>query len=122
MFTRSLAILLAPLLPMSALIFPMGTLHRVDDLVAGTIVTILSAFALGNDRARVGGAVVAGWVALAALVFPSSLLEEVLALSWGTLMFAWLAGPFSAPPRVTREPAAAPAETATAGGQLPLAA
>ena len=122
MFTRSLAILLAPLLPMAALIFPMGTLHRVDDLVAGTLVTVLSAFALGNDRARIGAAVVAGWVALAALIFPSSLLEEVVALSWGTLMFAWLAGPLSAPPRVTREPAAAPARAAADDGHLPLAA
>ena len=108
MLTRSLAILLAPWLPLAALILPMGTAHRTDDLVAGTIATILSALALASDRARIGAAVVGGWVALTAFIFPSTLLEAMVALSWGTLMLAWLAGPFSAAPAVSRELRLAP--------------
>jgi hypothetical protein len=122
MFTRSLAILLAPLLPMAALILPMGAPHRIDDLVAGVVATILSGFALGSDRARIGAAVVGGWVALAALVFPGTLIEEVVALSWGALMLSWMAGPFSAAPRATRQAAAAPEKTVDDRGRLPMAA
>ena len=108
MLTRSLAILLAPWLPLAALILPMGAAHRIDDLVAGTIATILSALALASDRARIGAAVVGGWVALTAFIFPSTLLEAMVALSWGTLMLAWLAGPFSTAPQVSRELGLAP--------------
>jgi hypothetical protein len=122
MFTRSLAIMLAPLLPMAALIFPMGALHRIDDLVAGVVATLLSAFALGSDRARIAAAVVGGWVAVAALAFPGTLLEEAVALSWGMLMMSWLAGPFSAPPRVFRESRRAPEKAVADSGHLPLAA
>jgi hypothetical protein len=122
MFTRSLAILLAPWLPLAALIFPMGTTHRINDLVAGTLATILSAVALGSDRARIGAAVIGAWVALAALVLPSTLLEVEIGLSWGTLMLAWMAGPFSAAPKVFKEPAVAPAQAAADPGHQPLAA
>jgi len=122
MLTRSLAILLAPWLPLAALIFPMGTAHRLNDLIAGTLATILSAVALGSDRARIGAAVVAGWVALAALVLPSTLLEAEVALSWGALMLAWMAGPFSAAPKVIREPALAPPRAVADAGPQRLAA
>jgi hypothetical protein len=120
MLARSLAILLAPCLPVAALIFPLGTLHRVSALVSGTIAVALSALALSNEKARVGGAIVGAWVALTALVFPSTLLEEVIALSWGVLMFSWLAGPFSSRPEVIRLGAPAPAKSDDR--QLPLAA
>ncbi len=121
MLTRSLAILLAPWLPLGALMLPLSTAHRIDGLVAGTLGTVLSAFALSNDRARLGGAAVGAWVALTALVFPSTLVESMLALSWGVLMFAWLAGPFSARPQTIRW--AAPARAPESGdGHLPLAA
>jgi hypothetical protein len=122
MLTRSLAILLAPWLPLAALILPMGTAHRVNDLVAGTVATILSAVALGNDRARIGAAVIGGWVALAALVFPSTLLEAEVALSWGVLMLAGMAGPFSTAPKVFREPAAAPRQPVADAGHQRMAA
>jgi hypothetical protein len=122
MLTRSLAILLAPWLPLAALMLPMGAAHRIDDLVAGTLATLLSAFSLSNDRARIGAAVVGGWVALTAFIFPATLLEEVVALSWGTLMVAWLAGPHAEAPRVIRQPAAAPPKERTTGGRMPLAA
>jgi hypothetical protein len=122
MFTRSLAILLAPWLPLAALIFPMGTAHRINDLVAGTLATVLSGVALGSDRARIAAAVIGGWVALTAFIFPSTLLEEVVALSWGTLMVSWLAGPFSAAPKVFKEAAAAPEQAVADTGHQPLAA
>lgn len=122
MFTRSLAILLGPWLPLAALIFPMGTAHRVNDLVAGTLATILSAVALGSDRARIGAAVIGGWVALAALVFPSTLLEAEVALSWGGLMLSWMAGPFSAAPEVIRKPGLAPRQPVADAGHQRLAA
>ena len=109
MLSRFLAILIAPCLPLAALIFPMSTAHHVSALGAGTLATVLAAFAFSNDRARFGAAAVAAWVALTALLFPSTLLEEAIALSWGVTMFACLAGPLSARPVVTRTAAATPA-------------
>ncbi len=122
MLTRFLAILIAPWLPLFALIFPMSTPHRVSALVAGTLATVLAAFAFSDDRARFAAAGVAAWVALTALIFPSSLLEEAIALSWGVPMFAWLAGPLSAPPVVTRTAAPARAPQARDDGRVPMAA
>lgn len=122
MFTRCLGILLAPCLPVAALVFPMGTAHRVSALVCGTLATALSAFALSQDRARLGAAIVGGWVALSALIFPSTLLEETIALSWGVLMFSWLVGPFSAPPAVLRVSTRAPEPARSGDGHLPMAA
>jgi hypothetical protein len=122
MLTRSLAILLAPWLPLGALIFPLSPAHRISALVAGVLVTVLSAFAFSSERARVGAAVVSGLVALTALVFTSTMLEETMALSWGAVMFALLTGPLSAPPVVTRTAAAAPAPRASQHEQLPMAA
>lgn len=122
MLTRCLGILLAPCLPIAALIFPMGTMHRVSALVSGILATVLSAFALSDDRARIGAAVVGGWVALSALIFPSGLLEETIALSWGCLMLSWLAGPFSAAPAVIRVAAPLPEPAKTGHEHLPIAA
>jgi hypothetical protein len=122
MLNRFLAILLAPWLPLAAFIFPLSTPHRVAALVGGTLVTVLAAFALSSDRARFGAAAVAACVALTALVFPSSLLEETISLSWGVSMLAWLMGPLSAPPAVTRTAAAAPAPLSHDGEHLPMAA
>ncbi len=121
MLNRFLAILIAPWLPLAAFIFPMSTPHHVSALVAGTLATVLAAFAFSDDRARFAAAGVAGWVALTALIFPSSLLEEAIALSWGVSMFAWLAGPLSAQPLVIRTPAA-PAPRARGDEHLPMAA
>lgn len=122
MLTRLLAILLAPWLPLAALIFPFSTAHRVSALLAGTVGMVLAAFAFSSDRARFGAAVVAAWVALTAFIFPSTLLEEVITLSWGVLMFAWLAGPLSAPPVATRTAGAIPAPRARDDAHLPMAA
>jgi hypothetical protein len=119
MLTRSLAILLAPWLPIAAVLLPFE--HRIGALAAGVAVTVLSGFAFSSDRARVAGAVVAGLVALTALVSPTTLAEEAITLSWGTLMFAWLVGPLSAPPLVTRA-APAPVATSTDERHVPLAA
>jgi hypothetical protein len=46
-------------------------------------------------------AVVGAWVALSPFIFDSTLVEEVLTVSWGVLTFVHLIGPFSDAPRVT---------------------
>lgn len=122
MLSRSLAILLGSWLPVVALIFPLGTAHRVSALVSGIVGTALSAFALASDRARLGAAVVGAWVALTAFIFPSTLLEEVIALSWGISMVACLAGPFSTAPAVDRVASRATGSDDAPDRHLPLAA
>jgi hypothetical protein len=67
-------------------------------------------------------ALIGVWVALTAFIFQSTLLEEVVAVSWGVSMFTLMVGPFSDPFRVTRTaslaltvaPAASPARAAAA--------
>jgi hypothetical protein len=120
MLTRFLAILIAPCLPVAALIVPLSPAHHVSALVAGTLATVLAAFAFSSDRARFGAAAIAAWVALTALLFPSTLLEAVIVLGWGVPMLVCLAGPFSAPPVVTRTVAEAP--PARDEEHLPMAA
>jgi len=124
MFSRSLAILIAPMLPTAALILSLGPAHTANALVAGTLAVILSAFALIDRRVGFGVGVIAGWVALSAFIFPSTLIESVVATSWGVAMFTCMAGPFSEPPRVERIaglPVTPPVSAPTEGG-LPLAA
>ena len=124
MLSRTLAILLAPCLPTAALVLNLGPAHTTTALIAGCLVTVLAAFALVNRRASLAASVIAGWVALFGLVFPSTLLESVLSLSWGVTMFALLAGPFSEPPRVERAASLPTTPRASAGTDpaLPLAA
>lgn len=124
MFSRALAILIAPCLPTAALILSLGPAHTANDLIAGSVAVILSAFALVSRRASVAVAVVGGWVALTGFIFPSTLLEKVVAVSWGVTMFTCVAGPFSESPHVDRIaalPAMPPASVPTEG-RLPLAA
>ena len=52
-------------------------------------------------RARIGMAIVGAWVALSVFIFRSTLIEQVLAVSWGVATFVHLIGPFSDSPRVT---------------------
>ena len=110
MLSRSIAILLASWLPAAALILPMGTPHTIDDLIAGAIAVLLSALAMSYDRARLAAALVGVWVAMTAFVFTSTLLEEVVAVCWGTMMFTSLMGPLSRPPQSTRSVALNPAQ------------
>lgn len=105
MLSRALAILIAPSLPTAALILSLGPAHTANDLIAGSVAAALSAFAFINRRAGVAVGVVAAWVALAGFIFPSTLIEEVVAVCWGTAMVASVAGPFSEAPRVSRVPA-----------------
>jgi hypothetical protein len=102
MLSRSLAILVAPWLPAAALILPLGPAHAANALVAGMLALVLSAFSLTYDRARVSVALIGVWVALTAFIFQSTLLEEVVAVSWGVSMFTLMVGPFSDPFQVTR--------------------
>jgi hypothetical protein len=109
MLSRSLAILLAPLLPAAALIFPLGPAHVISALVAGILAMVLSAFSFVDDRARLGTVLLGAWVALSPFVFDSTLLEEVLTVSWGVTMFVCAIGPFSDTPRSSWTAAPQPA-------------
>ena len=126
MLSRCFAILVAPLLAFAPLVLPIGPTHATNAVIAGTLALLLSALSLTFDRARVATAIVGGWVALTAFIFQSTLLEEVVTVSWGVSMFVLMAGPFSNPPRVSFAAAAAadepvPAPVST-DGDLPLAA
>jgi len=101
MLSRSISILIGAWLPMLAAVLPIGPLHLWNALICGTIATLLSFAALSDDRARIGMAIVGAWVALSAFIFRSTLIEQVLAVSWGVATFVHLIGPFSDAPRVT---------------------
>jgi hypothetical protein len=126
MLSRCLAILIAPLLAFAPLVLPIGPAHTTDAVIAGTLATLLSMLSLTYDRARVGTAILGGWVALTAFIFPSTLLEEVVTVSWGVSMFVLMVGPFSQAPRVSfalATPDIAPVPAPADGdGHLPLAA
>ena len=107
MLSRSIAILIGPWLPMLAVVLPIGPVHTANAIVAGTIGTLLSLAALADNRARYAAAVVGAWVALSPFIFDSTLIEEVLTVSWGTTMFVGLIGPFSQTPQVELVPAPA---------------
>ena len=101
MFARSLAILLSPWLPCAALILPFGRAHTVNALVAGTLAVALSAFSLSSRRIGSLVSAIGVWVALTAFIFPSTLLEEVVVVSWGVVMFICMFAPFREPVRAT---------------------
>lgn len=100
MLSRSVSIVISAWLVMAAGILPLSTVHMVNALVAGTIATLLSFAALSDNRARIGAALVGGWVALSPFIFDSTMLEKVLTVSWGVTTFVHMIGPFADPPRV----------------------
>jgi hypothetical protein len=108
MLSRSVAILIGAWLPMLGVVLPLGPVHTANALIAGIAATLLSLAALSDDRARIATAVVGAWVALAPFIFDSTLIEEVLCVSWGVTMFVCMIGPFSQAPRV--EAVGAPAK------------
>jgi hypothetical protein len=64
------------------------------------------------------------WVALTGFIFPSTLLEEVVVVSWGAVTFICMFAPYrepASPARVAAVPVSPGAPAATDGG-LPLAA
>jgi len=101
MFSRSISILIGAWLPMLAAVLPIGPVHLANALICGTIAILLSFAALSDNRARVAMAIVGAWVALSPFIFDSTLIEQVLAVSWGVVTFVHLIGPFSDSPRVT---------------------
>jgi predicted membrane-bound mannosyltransferase len=86
-------------LPVLAVVLPIGPVHTANAIIAGIVATLLSFAALSDDRARIGAAVVGGWVALSPFIFESTLLEKVLTVSWGVTTFVCMIGPFSQAPR-----------------------
>jgi hypothetical protein len=108
MFTRSLAILISPWLPCAALILPFGRAHTINALVAGTLAVVLSAFSLSSRRIGSLVSAIGVWVALTGYIFPSTLLEEVVVVSWGVVMFICMFAPFKEPESAIKD-AAVPA-------------
>ncbi len=97
MFARSLAILVSPWLPCAALILPFGRAHTINALLAGALAVALSAFSLTSERVGSLVSAIGMWVALTAFIFPSTLLEEVVVVSWGVVMFICMFAPFREP-------------------------
>ncbi len=97
MFARSLAILISPWLPCAALILPFGRAHTVNAFLAGTLAVVLSAFSLTSERVGSLVSAIGIWVALTAFIFPSTLLEEVVVVSWGVVVFICMFAPFREP-------------------------
>lgn len=122
MLSRSIAILFASFLPVAALILPLGPAHTVNAVIAGTLATLLAGLSMAYDRARIGAAAIGGWVALTAFIFPSTLIEEVLVVCWGTMMFAALVGPLSESPRRFKTAALQPSMEPAVERSLPMAA
>jgi hypothetical protein len=85
---------------MLALVLPIGPVHEMNALIAGSLATLLSLAAFVNNRARYGASVIGAWVALSPFIFDSTLIEKVLTVCWGTAMFVCLMGPFSQAPQV----------------------
>jgi len=101
MISRSISILIGAWLPMLAAVLPIGPVHLTNALICGALAILLSFAALSDNRARVGMAVIGGWVALSPFIFDSTMVEQVLTVSWGVATFVHLIGPFSDAPRVT---------------------
>jgi hypothetical protein len=102
MFSRCVAILIGTWLPMLAVILPLGPIHTANAIIAGVLATALSLASLSDNRFRVATAVVGAWVALTPFVFSSTLLEKVLTVTWGTIIFVCMIGPFSDKPVTMR--------------------
>ncbi len=117
MFSRSLAILVSPWLPCAALILPFGRAHTVNALVAGTLAVALSAFSLSSRRIGSLVSAIGVWVALTGFIFPSTLIEEVVVVSWGVVMFICMFAPFQPvwATEVAAVPVAPPVPVATDG-------
>jgi hypothetical protein len=96
-----IAIVIASWLPTLGVILPVSSAYATNALVAGTLATLLAGFALVDDRARYGAAVLGAWSAFMPFIVVGTLLDIVLNLSWGVAMFTYLVGPFSAAPTVT---------------------
>jgi hypothetical protein len=120
MFSRSLALLISPWLPCAALILPFGHAHTVNALVAGTLAVALSGFSLSSRRAGSLVSAIGIWVALTGFIFPSTLLEEVVVVSWGAVMFICMFAPFREPGQATAAVAALPVATTNTRASVPV--
>ena len=86
---RSIAIMFASWLPLLAIGLPFGPAHRINGLISGFAAMVLSWGALSNHRARLAAAGVGAWVALSSIVLWSTLLEAVVTVVWGVIIFFW---------------------------------
>jgi len=111
MFSRGIGILVSMLLPFLAMVLPFGHLEKMNALVCGGLALVLSFGALSWDWCRLGAAAVGVWLAASALFFVPTFVEGATTVTSGIALFFFLAGPFSARPRVIRAhvPASDPA-------------
>jgi hypothetical protein len=101
MSSRMLAALVASWLPTLGVILPLGPAYRMNALVVGTLVTVLTGLSIVDNRARYAAAALAAWTAFMPFFGNATIVDLVLNVSWGGLMVPWLIGPFSESPAVT---------------------
>jgi len=76
-------------------VVPMGPAHTANAFIAGALALLFALGALADERARLGLALVGGWVALSPFIFWSTLAEQVVTVSWGVTTFVAAVGPLS---------------------------
>ncbi|HVZ72886.1 MAG TPA: hypothetical protein VHJ20_10970 [Polyangia bacterium] len=109
MFSRMIAIVISSWLAVSGVILPMSPFYRANAIVVGVLAAVLSGFALVDDRARFGTALLGAWTAFAAVFGGATVLDLVVSVCWGVTTFTALLSPFSSPPQVTwQRPTSAP--------------
>jgi hypothetical protein len=101
MLSRITGLLMVAFLFIAPFVVPMGPVHSANAFIAGSLALLFGLGALADERARLGLALVGGWVALAPFIFWSTLAEQVVTVSWGVSTFVLAMGPLSEQ-RVTR--------------------
>jgi hypothetical protein len=101
MLSRIVGLLMVAFLFTAPFVFPMGSAHAANAYIAGSLALLCGLAALADERARLGLALVGGWVALSPFIFWSTLTEQVVTVSWGVSTFVLAMGPLSEQ-RVTR--------------------
>jgi hypothetical protein len=113
MLSRIFAVVISSWLPALGVVLPVSALYEANALVVGILATVLSGFALVDERARKGAALLGAWAAFMPLFVDGSLVEKCLNITWGVAVFTFLIGPFSESPasswvRPARVPVHAP--------------
>jgi hypothetical protein len=101
MLSRIVGLLMVAFLFTAPFVVPMGPAHTANAFIAGSLALLFALGALADERARLGLALVGGWVALSPFLFWSTLAEQVVTVSWGVSTFVLAMGPLSEV-RVTR--------------------
>jgi hypothetical protein len=95
MLSRIAGVLMVAFLLTAPLVIPMGPAHTANAFIAGSLALLFAFGALADERARLGLALVGGWVALSPFILWSTLAEQVVTVSWGVSTFVLAMGPLS---------------------------